>query len=51
MNKEAFETAIEEVTASAGKLLDSLVTNAPPRDREIEREKARERSRVRFGVV
>ena len=49
-NAIAFETAIEEVTASAKKLLDSLVTNAPPRDREIEREKAKERSRLRFGV-
>ncbi len=48
-NKDAFETAIEEVTASARKLIDLLVTNAPPRDREVEREKARERNRVRFG--
>lgn len=48
-NAVAFEAAIEEVTASAKKLLDSLVTNAPPRDREVEREKARERNRLRFG--
>jgi hypothetical protein len=48
-NAVAFETAIEEVTAAAKKLLDSLVTNAPPRDRAVESEKARERNRLRFG--
>ncbi|MET0751767.1 MAG: DUF2277 domain-containing protein [Pyrinomonadaceae bacterium] len=48
-NVEAFETAIEEITAASRKMLDALVTNAPPRDREIEREKARERNRLRFG--
>jgi len=48
-NEAAFDTAIEEVTAVATKLLDSLVTNAEPRDREIEAEKARARSAERFG--
>ncbi len=41
MNKDAFEAAIEEVRASAKKLLDSLVTTAPPKNRKIEWEKAR----------
>ena len=49
-NEAAFDLAIEEVTAAARKLLVALVTNAEPRDREIEAEKARERSRERFGT-
>lgn len=48
-NAEAFEAAVEEITAASKKLLASLVTNAPPKDREIEREKARERNEIRFG--
>jgi hypothetical protein len=48
-NEEAFDIAIEEVTSSARKLIDSLVTNAPARDRDIEAEKAKERSAARFG--
>jgi hypothetical protein len=48
-NEEAFDIAIEEVTSSARKLIDSLVTNAPVRDRDIEAEKAKERSAARFG--
>ena len=48
-NAEAFERAVAEVTASARRLLVSLHTHAPARDREIEAEKARERSKVRFG--
>ena len=47
-NEEAFNKAIEQVAAAAHELLDSLVTNAPPRDREVEAAKARERSRERF---
>jgi|SRR5215213_2652975 len=47
-NTDAFEKAIEEVAAASRKLLDSLVTNAPPKDRAIENEKARERNRLRF---
>jgi hypothetical protein len=49
-NEAAFNQAIEEVTAAAHKLLDSLVTTAPPRDRQIEAAKARARSANRFGV-
>src|SRR5882724_10250999 len=48
-NAEAFNRAVSEVSDSARRLLASLQTNAPPRDREIEAEKARERSRLRFG--
>ncbi len=48
-NEAAFELAVAEVSASARKLLTSLHTHAPTRDREIEAEKARERSRARFG--
>ena len=49
VNTAAFETAAEEIVCSSKKLLESLVTNAPPKDREIEREKARERNRQRFA--
>jgi hypothetical protein len=48
-NEAAFNLAVEEVSASARRLLTSLHTHAPARDREIEAEKARERSRLRFG--
>ena len=48
-NQAAFDRAIDEVAAAAGRLLDTLVTSAPPRDREIEAAKARERSARRFG--
>jgi hypothetical protein len=48
-NEEAFNRAVETVTAAARELLDSLVTNAPPRDREVEAAKARARSAERFG--
>lgn len=48
-NEAAFELAVAEVSASARKLLTSLHTHAPARDREVEAEKARERNRVRFG--
>ena len=48
-NEAAFERAVAEVSASARRLLTSLHTHAPSRDREIEAEKARERSRARFG--
>jgi hypothetical protein len=48
-NEAAFNLAVEEISESARRLLASLHTSAPPRDREIEAEKARERSRVRFG--
>lgn len=48
-NEEAFDRAIEEVTAAAHRLIHSLKTSAPPRDREEEARKARERSRERFA--
>lgn len=48
-NTEAFERAVDEVSDSVARLLDSLVTSAPPRDREIEARKARERSARRFA--
>lgn len=47
-NEEAFTRAVEQVTRAAHELLDSLVTSAPPRDREVEAAKARTRSKVRF---
>src|SRR5665213_1325065 len=48
-NADAFDRAVAEVSASARRLLTSLHTQAPARDREIEAEKARERSKLRFG--
>lgn len=48
-NAEAFNRAVSEVADSAHRLLASLQTSAPARDREVEVEKARERSRLRFG--
>lgn len=50
-NTAAFEHAIEEVTAAATRLLASLETSAPPKDREAEAQKARERSRARFTRI
>ena len=47
-NAEAFDRAVEEVAASARTLIESLVTNAEPRDREVEAERARARSAARF---
>ena len=49
-NAAAFESAVEEIAATSKKLLESLTTNAPPRNREIEREKAKKRNEVRFGA-
>ena len=49
-NAAAFELAVEEVSEAARKLLVSLHTAAPARDREIEAEKAKARSAQRFGV-
>ena len=48
-NQEVFNQAVEEVTAAARQLIASLETKAPPRDRDEEARKARERSRKRFG--
>jgi hypothetical protein len=48
-NEEAFNRAVEEVTAAAERLIQSLQTKAPPRNREEEIRKARERSQKRFA--
>ena len=48
-NTAAFNRAVSDVSDVARRLLRELETNAPPRDREVEAEKARERNRVRFG--
>lgn len=50
-NQEAFDRAVEEITAATQRLLDALVTNAPPKDREVEAEKRKERSRQRFAAA
>lgn len=47
-NEEAFNRAVEEIAASARALIDSMVTTAEPRDREVEAAKARARSELRF---
>jgi hypothetical protein len=49
-NEAAFEHAVGAVTRAAHELLDALVTNAPPRDRDTEAAKARARSAQRFGA-
>jgi hypothetical protein len=49
-NAEAFERAVDEVAAISRQLLDELVTSAPPKDREVEAAKARERSAQRFAA-
>jgi hypothetical protein len=48
-NEAAFDHAVEEVTNSARRLIRSLKTSAPPRNREEEARKAKERSLERFG--
>lgn len=48
-NEAAFNRAVDEVTAAAERLIQSLETKAPPRNREEEMRKARERSRKRFA--
>ena len=50
-NEAAFHEAVEEVEKVLRKLLKSLDTNAPPKDREVEAEKRRERSKLRFARV
>lgn len=49
INEAAFNRAIDEVSDTTRRLLGSLTTLAPPRDRQIEAEKAKERSKLRFG--
>ena len=48
-NQAAFDLAIDEVAAAASKLINSLVTTAEPRDREVEAARARERAKARFA--
>jgi hypothetical protein len=48
-NEDAFNRAVDEIAHAAHHLLDSLVTNAPPRNREIEAKKAKARSAKRFA--
>ena len=48
-NEAAFNRAVEEVTAITHRLLDELVTNAPPKNREEEAAKARARAAERYG--
>jgi hypothetical protein len=50
-NAEAFERAIDEVADASARLLDSLVTSAPPKDREVEAEKRRARSAQRYAAA
>jgi hypothetical protein len=50
-NEAAFNAAVEEVSTAARRLIDSLTTAAPPRDRAAEARKARERSARRFGTA
>lgn len=49
-NEEAFALAVERVAAAAQEMLNTLVTTAPPKDREEEAEKAKARAAVRFGT-
>ena len=48
-NQEAFAIAVREVAEATARLLDALVTTAPPKDREVEAAKAKARSLARFG--
>jgi hypothetical protein len=48
-NEPIFDRAVEEVTAAATRLLEDLTTTAPPRDRQVEADKARARARERYA--
>jgi hypothetical protein len=48
-NEVAFEAAVRDIAAIARTLVDSMITSAPPRDREVEAAKAKARSQERFG--
>jgi hypothetical protein len=50
LNAEAFERAVDEVAEITARLLDTLVTTAPPKDREVEAAKARARSAARYAA-
>jgi hypothetical protein len=49
LNEDAFNLAVDEVAAAAERLISSLQTKSPPRDRDVEREKLKAQSRRRFG--
>ena len=49
-NAEAFERAVDDVAAATARLLGELVTNAPPKDREVEAAKAKTRSAARYAA-
>jgi hypothetical protein len=49
-NEEAFEQAVDDVAAVSARLLGQLVTNAPPKDREVEAAKARARAAERYAA-
>lgn len=48
-NSDAFARAVAAVEAATRELLDALVTSAPPKDREVEAAKAREKAAIRYG--
>ena len=48
-NEDAFQQAVEEITAATRRLLDGMTTNAPPRDRDLEAARARVRAAARYG--
>lgn len=50
-NQEVFDRAVDEVTAATARLMDALLTNAPPKDREVEAAKRRAAAEKRFGKV
>ena len=50
-NEEAFARAVDEVAEASARLLDALVTTAPPRDREVEAERKRARAAERFSLA
>lgn len=50
-NQEAFDRAVAQIAATTQELLDSLVTNAPPKDREVEAAKARKRAQARYTIT
>jgi len=50
-NEEAFSRAVDEVTDASQRLLHALVTNAAPKDREVERERAKARAAKRFATA
>jgi hypothetical protein len=50
-NEQAFEQAVDEIATATARLLDALVTTAPPKDREVEAARRRERGQKRFAAA